>query len=79
VTIGVLALQGDVAEHLRAITAAGAHPVPVRRCRTVRGRRAHYSGRRITTIWKLATYSTWSRAAQRRIRAECRFSDPARG
>ena len=30
-TIGVLALQGDVAEHLVALAACGAHPVPVRR------------------------------------------------
>lgn len=30
-TIGVLALQGDVREHLRALTAAGARAVPVRR------------------------------------------------
>jgi 5'-phosphate synthase pdxT subunit len=30
-TVGVLALQGDVAEHLRAISAAGATPVAVRR------------------------------------------------
>jgi pyridoxal 5'-phosphate synthase pdxT subunit len=29
--IGVLALQGDVPEHLRALHAAGADPVPVRR------------------------------------------------
>jgi pyridoxal 5'-phosphate synthase pdxT subunit len=29
--VGVLALQGDVAEHLRAIAAAGGRPVPVRR------------------------------------------------
>ena len=29
--IGVLALQGDVREHLVALTAAGAEPVPVRR------------------------------------------------
>ncbi len=29
--IGVLALQGDVPEHLRALEAAGARPVPVRR------------------------------------------------
>ena len=29
--IGVLALQGDVAEHLRALTAAGAQAMPVRR------------------------------------------------
>ena len=30
-TIGVLALQGDVREHVRAITACGAEAVPVRR------------------------------------------------
>jgi 5'-phosphate synthase pdxT subunit len=30
-TIGVLALQGDVREHLHALTEAGAHAVPVRR------------------------------------------------
>jgi 5'-phosphate synthase pdxT subunit len=30
-TIGVLALQGDVAEHLAALAACGADPVPVRR------------------------------------------------
>jgi 5'-phosphate synthase pdxT subunit len=30
-TIGVLALQGDVREHLAALAACGAHPVPVRR------------------------------------------------
>ncbi len=29
--IGVLALQGDVPEHLRALEAAGAQPAPVRR------------------------------------------------
>ena len=29
--IGVLALQGDVAEHTAALRAVGAHPVPVRR------------------------------------------------
>ena len=31
VTVGVLALQGDVREHLRALTAVGATAVPVRR------------------------------------------------
>jgi 5'-phosphate synthase pdxT subunit len=31
VTIGVFALQGDVREHLRALTALGVRPVPVRR------------------------------------------------
>ncbi len=31
--IGVLALQGDVREHLRALADSGAEPVPVRRAR----------------------------------------------
>jgi pyridoxal 5'-phosphate synthase pdxT subunit len=31
-TIGVLALQGDVREHLRMLEASGARAVPVRRC-----------------------------------------------
>ena len=30
-TVGVLALQGDVREHLAALAACGAYPVPVRR------------------------------------------------
>jgi pyridoxal 5'-phosphate synthase pdxT subunit len=30
-TIGVLALQGDVREHLQVLASLGAHPVPVRR------------------------------------------------
>jgi len=55
VTIGVLALQGDVAEHLRAITATGARPVPVRRqaeLKAVDG--LIIPGGESTTIWKLA-------------------------
>ncbi|MGN6795458.1 MAG: pyridoxal 5'-phosphate synthase glutaminase subunit PdxT [Streptosporangiaceae bacterium] len=55
VTIGVLALQGDVAEHLRAITATGARPVPVRRpaeLNAVDG--LIIPGGESTTIWKLA-------------------------
>ena len=33
VTVGVLALQGDVREHVHALTSVGAHAVPVRRPR----------------------------------------------
>jgi len=54
-SVGVLALQGDVAEHLRAITAAGARPVPVRRpaeLASVDG--LIIPGGESTTIWKLA-------------------------
>ncbi|MHB1820908.1 MAG: hypothetical protein ACYCO9_23175, partial [Streptosporangiaceae bacterium] len=54
VTVGVLALQGDVAEHLRAITATGARPLAVRRPAEL----AEVDGLIIpggesTTIWKL--------------------------
>jgi pyridoxal 5'-phosphate synthase pdxT subunit len=53
--IGVLALQGDVAEHLRALREAGAHPVPVRRpdeLDSVDG--LIIPGGESTTMWKLA-------------------------
>jgi 5'-phosphate synthase pdxT subunit len=53
-TIGVLALQGDVAEHVRAIGAAGGRPVPVRRVAeldAVDG--LIIPGGESTTIWKL--------------------------
>jgi pyridoxal 5'-phosphate synthase pdxT subunit len=53
--IGVLALQGDVAEHLRALTAAGARAVPVRRpaeLDDVAG--LVIPGGESSTIWKLA-------------------------
>jgi pyridoxal 5'-phosphate synthase pdxT subunit len=53
--IGVLALQGDVAEHLRALTAAGARAVPVRRpaeLDEVAG--LVIPGGESTTMWKLA-------------------------
>jgi pyridoxal 5'-phosphate synthase pdxT subunit len=53
-TIGVLALQGDVAEHLRAITSAGASALPVRRrseLDAVDG--LVIPGGESTTIWKL--------------------------
>jgi pyridoxal 5'-phosphate synthase pdxT subunit len=54
-TIGVLALQGDVAEHVRAISQAGARPLPVRRpaeLSAVDG--LIIPGGESTTIWKLA-------------------------
>ena len=53
--VGVLALQGDVAEHLAALRAAGAHPIPVRRpgeLDEVDG--LVIPGGESTTIWKLA-------------------------
>jgi 5'-phosphate synthase pdxT subunit len=53
--IGVLALQGDVAEHLTALRAAGSRPVPVRRpaeLDAVDG--LVIPGGESTTMWKLA-------------------------
>jgi 5'-phosphate synthase pdxT subunit len=53
--IGVLALQGDVAEHLRALRQAGARPLGVRRpaeLDAVDG--LVIPGGESTTIWKLA-------------------------
>ncbi|HLK01921.1 MAG TPA: pyridoxal 5'-phosphate synthase glutaminase subunit PdxT [Streptosporangiaceae bacterium] len=54
--IGVLALQGDVAEHLRAIEQAGARAVPVRRLAELeRADGLVIPGGESTTLWKLAT------------------------
>jgi pyridoxal 5'-phosphate synthase pdxT subunit len=53
--VGILALQGDVAEHMRALRAAGAMPVPVRRSAeldAVEG--LIIPGGESTTMWKLA-------------------------
>ena len=53
--IGVLALQGDVAEHLRALERAGARAVPVRRreeLESVDG--LVIPGGESTTLWRLA-------------------------
>lgn len=53
--VGVLALQGDVAEHLRALEQAGARPLAVRRpadMDKVAG--LIIPGGESTTIWKLA-------------------------
>ncbi len=51
---GVLALQGDVAEHVRALRAAGAEPAAVRRPEELdRVRGLIIPGGESTTIWKL--------------------------
>ena len=53
--IGVLALQGDVPEHLRALEAAGAKPVPVRRAEELhRIDGLVIPGGESTTLWRLA-------------------------
>lgn len=68
--VGVLALQGDVAEHILALTAAGARPVPVRRpaeLEAVDG--LIIPGGESTTIWKLASIFELADPLRRRISA----------
>jgi len=53
--IGVLALQGDIPEHLRALEAAGARPAPVRRpeeLHQIDG--LVIPGGESTTLWRLS-------------------------
>jgi pyridoxal 5'-phosphate synthase pdxT subunit len=53
--VGVLALQGDVPEHLRALEAAGATPVPVRRPEELeRVDGLVIPGGESTTLWRLS-------------------------
>jgi pyridoxal 5'-phosphate synthase pdxT subunit len=53
--IGVLALQGDVREHVRALAAAGASPVPVRRPEELeRVDGLVIPGGESTTLWRLS-------------------------
>ncbi len=66
--IGVLALQGDVAEHLRALGEAGARGVPVRRpdeLDAVDG--LIIPGGESTTMWKLAVIFDLADALRKRI------------
>jgi pyridoxal 5'-phosphate synthase pdxT subunit len=54
--IGVLALQGDVREHLRALDEAGATATPVRRLTEIEAADGLViPGGESTTLWKLAT------------------------
>jgi len=54
--IGVLALQGDVREHVRALGAAGATAMPVRRLAEIEAVDGLViPGGESTTLWKLAT------------------------
>lgn len=66
--VGVLALQGDVAEHLTALRAAGSRPVPVRRpaeLDDVDG--LVIPGGESTTIWKLAAMFGLAEPLRKRI------------
>jgi pyridoxal 5'-phosphate synthase pdxT subunit len=67
-TVGVLALQGDVAEHLRAVGASGASPLSVRRpseLDAVDG--LIIPGGESTTIWKLAAIFELAEPLRKRI------------
>ena len=66
--IGVLALQGDVAEHLRMLAGAGARPVGVRRTdelSAVDG--LVIPGGESTTMWKLAVAFDLAEPLRKRI------------
>ena len=66
--IGVLALQGDVAEHLRALAAAGVQAMPVRRpdeLNMVHG--LVIPGGESTTMWKLAAAFDLTSPLRKRI------------
>jgi pyridoxal 5'-phosphate synthase pdxT subunit len=68
--IGVLALQGDVAEHLRALAGAGARPVGVRRpdeLSAVDG--LVIPGGESTTMWRLAVAFDLAEPLRKRIGA----------
>jgi 5'-phosphate synthase pdxT subunit len=69
--IGVLALQGDVPEHLRALEAVGSQPVPVRRPEELhRVDGLVIPGGESTTLWRLCASSS---------PPACPRSDPAPG
>ena len=79
--IGVLALQGDVPEHLRALEAVGGLPVPVRRPEELhRIDGLVIPGGESTTLWRaLRRPSTcWSRCASSSP-AGCPRLDPVPG
>ena len=68
--VGVLALQGDVEEHARALAAAGAHPVAVRtpeQLDQVGG--LIIPGGESTTMWKLAVAFDLMEPVRKRLEA----------
>jgi 5'-phosphate synthase pdxT subunit len=68
--IGVLGLQGDVAEHARALSAVGARPVTVRRAEELDGIDGLIiPGGESTTIWKLAVIFDLMEPLRKRVGA----------
>jgi pyridoxal 5'-phosphate synthase pdxT subunit len=69
-TVGVLALQGDVAEHVRAINETGARALPVRRVAELAAVDGLIiPGGESTTIWKLAAIFDLAGPLRERIAA----------
>jgi len=69
-TIGVLALQGDVREHARALEACGARTVPVRRAAELdRVDGLVIPGGESTTMWKLARAFELMEPLRKRVEA----------
>jgi pyridoxal 5'-phosphate synthase pdxT subunit len=92
--VGVLALQGDVAEHLRALEQAGARPLVVRGPAALdEAAGLVIPGGESTTIWKLAEVSGLAGPLRKRVAARMpvfgscagmimlagRLADPASG
>jgi putative intracellular protease/amidase len=68
--VGVLALQGDVGEHLRALEQAGARPLAVRGPATLdKAAGLVIPGGESTTIWKLAEISGLAGSLRKRVAA----------
>jgi len=68
--VGVLALQGDVIEHARALSAAGARPVTVRRAEELDGLEGLIiPGGESTTMWKLAVIFDLMEPLRKRVGA----------
>ena len=68
--VGVLGLQGDVVEHARALSAAGARPVTVRRAEELDGVDGLIiPGRESTTMWKLAVVFDLMEPLRKRVGA----------
>jgi pyridoxal 5'-phosphate synthase pdxT subunit len=68
--VGVLGLQGDVVEHARALSAAGARPVTVRRAEELDGIDGLIiPGGESTTMWKLAVIFDLMEPLRKRVGA----------
>jgi pyridoxal 5'-phosphate synthase pdxT subunit len=68
--VGVLGLQGDVVEHARALSAAGARPVTVRRAEELDGVDGLIiPGGESTTMWKLAVIFDLMEPLRKRVAA----------